>query len=189
MSAVAANAPLPQGRSGGWISSPGWDLFWMFSTLWGAALLLGGSAFLGIASVALAIFFFDRIISVVHAWSTTYMVLFSPLWSAERRQNPRKYVYVPLAIATACVLLGLYVAAYQRFPADGRLTAALWGWALYVGVFWVGHFWHFGNQDFGVLSIYRTRAGQTGPLDRCQRRAGSPGRGADPMSRSGGEAP
>jgi len=26
---------------------------------------------------------------------------------------------------------------------------------------WVGHFWHFGNQDFGVLSVYRLRAGQT----------------------------
>jgi hypothetical protein len=33
-------------------------------------------------------------------------------------------------------------------------------------VFWVGHFWHFGNQDFGVLSIYRAKAGQSALHDR-----------------------
>ena len=30
----------------------------------------------------------------------------------------------------------------------------------------VGHFWHFGRQDFGVLSLYRQRAQQVEPLDR-----------------------
>jgi hypothetical protein len=33
-------------------------------------------------------------------------------------------------------------------------------------LFWVGHFWHFGNQDFGVLTLYRAKAGQSRLLDR-----------------------
>jgi hypothetical protein len=149
-----------------WIESPGWDLFWMFSALWGAALLLAGSSFAQVAIVGGTLFVFNRIIATCHSWSTTYMVLFSPLLDGERRAHRTRYVAIPALIAAGALGLGVYVGATQRFPADGRLHAGLWAWMLYIGLFWVGHFWHFGNQDFGVLTLYRARAGQSGMLDR-----------------------
>jgi hypothetical protein len=51
-------------------------------------------------------------------------------------------------------------------PREFPLTRAQSLWVLYLALFWVGHFWHFGNQDFGVLSIYRAKAGQTALRDR-----------------------
>ena len=94
------------------------------------------------------------------------MVVGSSLLAEERRANPAKFVWRPLGIAILAFALGIGVATYQRYPADGSFGPALWIWGLYIGVFWVGHFWHFGNQDFGVLTLYRTRAGQNTWLDR-----------------------
>jgi len=150
----------------GWLQSPAWDAFWMFSALWGGALLLVGSLVQPLMALLLFAFALERLLSVTHAWSTTYMVLGSPLLADVRRANRRKYLVVPLAIVSVALALGLYVGAYQRYPENGRVSWDLWAWGLYLLLFWVGHFWHFGNQDFGVLTIYRERAGQTRWIDR-----------------------
>jgi hypothetical protein len=165
-SVTAVGGIAPARGGGGWIGSPGWDFFWMFAALWGGALLLAGASVFGLAAFAALVFLSERIVSIAHSWSTTYMVLFSPLLAAERRSRPRKFVWIPLAIALGAFALGLFVAGWQRFPADGSFGLSLWGFGLYIALFWVLHFWHFGNQDFGVLSLYRGRAGQTRMLDR-----------------------
>ena len=138
----------------------------MFSAFWAGALLLGFSLALPTIGVAMLFLPLNRFLSVFHSWSTTFMVLRSSLLAEERRADPRKYIVVPALIAVFCLGLGLYVAAAQRYPVDGRVTWALWPWGLYLALFWVGHFWHFGNQDFGVLTLYRVRAGQSRQLDR-----------------------
>lgn len=149
-----------------WIQSPAWDLFWMFSGLWGAALLLLGSGLPWLGGGVLALFVLQRGLATAHAWSTTWMVMGSSLLADERRADRRKYLWNPLAIAVAAFALGIGVATGQRYPADGSFGPELWVWALYIGLFWVGHFWHFGNQDFGVLTLYRVRAGQDDWRDR-----------------------
>jgi hypothetical protein len=170
MAAASAveTAPRTELRLGAaWIGSPGWDAFWMFSALWGAALLLAGGLFVEVTVLATALFLLNRFVSIAHSWSTTYMVLFSPLLRAQRRSRPTRFVRIPLAITALSFGLGLGVAGWQRFPADGAFHAGLWVFALYIGLFWIGHFWHFGNQDFGVLTLYRIRAGQLRPFDRA----------------------
>ncbi len=166
MSAATTAQPLAASRPTDWVRSPAWDLFWMFSAVWGAAIFFGGSLLTETAALAALFFAGNRILSSYHAWSTTYLVLASPLLEEERRRRPRKFLVAPLLIAALAFALGMSVAYTQRFPADGRFDASLWPFALYIGLFWVGHFWHFGRQDFGVLTIYRSRAGQTGALDR-----------------------
>lgn len=166
MVAIPAPAPAQAFHRRGWIQSPAWDLFWMFSALWGAALILLGTATQPVMSVVLVAFALDRLVSVAHAWSTSYMVLFSPLLAEERRANPRRYRWVPASIVAFSLALGVVVSATQRYPASGEPSADQGLFALYIGLFWVGHFWHFGNQDFGVLNIYRTLAGQGRPIDR-----------------------
>ena len=129
----------------------------------------GFGAGIGVEGAALALLATDRIISTAHAWSTTGMVLGSSLLAEERRARPGKFIVAPLAIVALSLGLGLLVALGPRFPANGQFTPALWGFALYVSLFWVGHFWHFGQQDFGVLSLYRARAGQTATDRRIDR--------------------
>jgi hypothetical protein len=164
--AIEAGAALPRYGSRGWIQSPAWDLFWMFSAVWGGALLLALTRFGEAAAVAAALFAGNRLLSMFHSWSTTYMVLGSSLLREERRRSPQTYVVAPLLITSLGLAVGVAVGTSVRFPADGRLTLALWPFLLYILLFWVGHFWHFGNQDFGVLTLYRARAGQGSARDR-----------------------
>jgi len=166
MTAIPAPAAAARSPHAGWIQSPAWDLFWMFSSLWGAALLFVGWTLSPVMTFVALLLLAQRFISVLHSWSTTYMVLFSPLLAQERRTDRRRYVWTPLGIALASLALGLIVASTQRFPANGQLTWTLAPFALYILVFWIGHFWHFGNQDFGVLTLYRSKAGQGDPLER-----------------------
>jgi hypothetical protein len=166
MVSATASSRLPRARAGGWISSPVWDFFWMFAALWGGAVLLVGSSAFGLAAAAASVFVAERLVSIAHSWSTTWMVLFSPLLAHERRHRRAKFVWIPLGITVAAFALGLFVAGWQRFPASGRLGPELWAFGLYISLFWVLHFWHFGNQDFGVLSLYRGRAGQARMIDR-----------------------
>jgi hypothetical protein len=166
MATATAVGRLSPAASRHWIGSPGWDFFWMFAALWGGALLLASGAVYGLAAVAAVAFVGERLVSIAHSWSTTWMVLASPLLAGERGRRRVEFTWLPLAIAIGAFALGLYVAGWQRFPADGALAPRLWPFALYISLFWVLHFWHFGNQDFGVLSLYRGRAGQTRPIDR-----------------------
>ena len=166
MASATAVGELASAPSNRWIGSPIWDFFWMFAALWGGGLLLASGSVFGLAAVAAVAFVGERLVSIAHSWSTTYMVLFSPLLASERRRRRIEFTWLPLAIVLGSLALGLFVAGWQRFPADGALGPGLWAFMLYISLFWVLHFWHFGNQDFGVLSLYRGRARQTRPLDR-----------------------
>jgi hypothetical protein len=118
------------------------------------------------AEAAGVLFAANTLIALCHSWSTTYVVLGSPLLREVRRANRRKFLLVPAAIVLGSFALGLLVTGSDALPRSVPLGAAQWPWALYLAAFWVGHFWHFGNQDFGVLTIYRGRAGQSGLRDR-----------------------
>ena len=152
---------------GNWISSPAWDSFWMFSALWGSALLLLlASLGLGLARAGALLFVINVWLALCHSWSTTWMVLGSPLFRELRRSDRRKYLWTPLAVVAGSFALGVLVSETGSLPRELPLDPTLWLWGLYLALFWVGHFWHFGNQDFGVLSLYRAKAGQTGERDR-----------------------
>jgi hypothetical protein len=166
MASATAVGHAPQAATRQWIGSRVWDCFWMFAALWGGFLLLAGGSVFGLAAVAAVAFIGERLVSIAHSWSTTWMVLGSPLLAGERDRRRLEFVWIPLAITLCAFALGVYVAGWQRFPADGALGPGLSPFVLYISLFWVLHFWHFGNQDFGVLSLYRGRAGQTRPLDR-----------------------
>src|SRR5262245_57014961 len=102
-------------RSTLWIRSPLWDGLWIFAGLWAppactrAALAWGAitgtpatldAPGLDIQSVALIYL----PLSILHRISTTYAVLGTPLLREDIRQNPRRYLYIPLAILVGCVL-------------------------------------------------------------------------------------
>jgi hypothetical protein len=94
------------------------------------------------------------------------VVIASRVLREARRRNRVKFTLVPLAVALGSLALGYAIGVSGGFPREFPLTSAQSLWVLYLALFWIGHFWHFGNQDFGVLSIYRAKAGQTALRDR-----------------------
>jgi hypothetical protein len=160
--AVAATTTTPQLRATGWwVSSARWDLFWMFSALWGSALLGALVLAIGVVRVHPIVVSLGLLLALFHSWSTTYVVLASPVLREARRRNRLKFTTLPIAVVAGSLALGWAVGATGGLPRQFPLTSEQSLWALYLALFWIGHFWHFGNQDFGVLSIYRAKAGQT----------------------------
>lgn len=166
MKVTASAIPAAKAQSRGWVRSPIWDLFWMFSALWSMALLLGLSEAIGFRRAWILFALPSGALAVWHSWSTSYMVLGSPLFKEQRGSNPLRYRVYPLLIVGLSMSLGIGMVLSHRYPTGGPFGLEVWPWGLYLILFWVGHFWHFGNQDFGVLSIYRAKAGQTRPIDR-----------------------
>jgi hypothetical protein len=163
---AATTAPSLRLSRGNWISSPAWDAFWMFSAVWGSAILLILSGGIGMAAAGGILFAANMFIAMCHSWSTTYVVLGSPLLREARRADRRKFAVIPLAIVLGSFALGLLVSETGALPASTPLGLQQWPWGVYLALFWVGHFWHFGNQDFGVLTLYRLKAGQKSLRDR-----------------------
>jgi len=139
---------VPKAR---WIQSFWWDSFWMLSAIWLTLIVVvAGVGFKKAFVTATFLFSFQHALAVAHSWSTTYIVLFSKFFKEERKTRATRYVWWPLALAGVGLALGLAVA----------YGGLLWIYP-YLLIYWAGHFWHFGRQDFGVLSVYRQRAGQT----------------------------
>jgi len=105
-------------------------------------------------------------LGVLHRLSSTYTVLATPILRDEKRANPKRYLYVPLAIALACLVLGQGFAFHSVFSFMPTAHGQLWAFFVlaYVMILWER--WHFCMQEFGVLSIYRTRARQFAANDR-----------------------
>ena len=116
--AMVATTSIPALRlgRGNWITSPAWDAFWMFSAVWGSALPLLASAWLGLATAGGILVVFNVFIAICHSWSTTYMVLGSPLRHEQRRRNRGKYTVIPLALVLGSFALGLLVSQTRAFP-------------------------------------------------------------------------
>lgn len=164
---AAAPSLLPRLSAEHWIQSPFWDGFWMFAAIWGSALLFVSAGQWGWSEAATVLFAGNVIIATLHSYSTTFMILGSSRLRQARARQRGRLVYGPIALATGALVLGLYLGWSLGFPRTAAYDGlSLWPWVLYLGLFWVGHFWHFGKQDFGVLSIYRGRAGQVDARSR-----------------------
>jgi hypothetical protein len=158
-----------------WIQSPLWDAIWMFAGLWapaaialiyvGLRLTSGAPAVTGLPDLdlqTLALIYLP--LSVLHRIGTTFCVLGTPILRDDIRQNPGRYLYIPLAIVVGCLVLAqcfVFHSVFSFMPAG-----QLWAFFVlaYVSILWER--WHFCAQEFGVLSIYRARAGQSAPEDK-----------------------
>ena len=139
-----------------WIKSPAWDLVWVLNPLWLAPLVLllaGGHDDVRASPVdtlffvlAVPLWFGHRISS---AWLAYATPAYRPLLATQRL----RFVVAPLAIAVAC--FGLLLAPESVVPMP--LTERVVCFAI-VDYLLVSH--HFAAQHFGLLSLYRARAGR-----------------------------
>jgi hypothetical protein len=163
-----------------WIQSPRWDVWWIFSGLWAPALAACGYGALQVFTSVevpieapppthmMALF---AILGILHRLSPIYTVLFTPILRDAVRADPARFLYVPGAILLGSLLIGQCVVFHASFSFLGSESAQLWAFSLLAAIFIVWDRWHFCMQEFGVLSIYRIRAGQNVPADRAFDRA------------------
>jgi len=151
-----------------WIKSPAWDLVWVLNALWLSPLVLllargyddvragpvDGLFFV----LAVPLWFGHRVSS---AWLAYLTPAYRPLLATQRL----RFVVAPIAILVACFALLLAPESVLPMPFGERVV-----WFAILNYVLVSH--HFAAQHFGLLSLYRARAGRaadrrTRRLDQC----------------------
>ena len=140
-----------------WIKSPAWDLVWVLNALWLAPLVLllarghddvRASPVDGLFfALAVPLWFGHRVSS---AWLAYATPAYRPLLATQRL----RFVVAPLAIAVACFALLLAPESVLPMPLTERVI-----WLAIVDYLLVSY--HFAAQHFGLLSLYRARAGRS----------------------------
>jgi len=139
-----------------WIKSPAWDLVWVLNALWLAPLVfllawghndVRASPVDGLFfALAVPLWFGHRVSS---AWLAYATPAYRPLLATQRL----RFVVAPLAIGAACFALLLAPESVLPMPLAERVVClAVLDYLL------VSH--HFASQHFGLLSLYRARAGR-----------------------------
>ena len=157
----AGRGTRAQGKTSIWIRGPWWDSFWILSglPLAGALLLLSPSIYLVLAVTIL----------LEHAHFISPMTL---AWShsgfrALMARRPMKFIGVPLAIIAATTTIGVLT---SRFVPDLKVDVGTFvrvydfadykqPFVMLVVLYFLWNNYHFGMQNFGVLSIYRVKSG------------------------------
>jgi hypothetical protein len=150
--ATAVTRPLP------WVRGPAWDAAWLLSGVWLAPLVLllsarGGDPKEGPLD---ALYFgLTALFWLGHRVGSTWLAYCTTAYRPLRRAEPVRFTVVPIAIAAVCFAAIL--------PSDGALP---WTRAERVMGFVIVDYllvtYHFASQHFGVLSLYRVRAGGAG---------------------------
>lgn len=154
-----------------WISSPAWDLTWIFSPIWTLAIMGAATALLAASGTRVDDLFslpfvvgLFLVLGVYHRLTTTFGVLGTPFFRAELRRTPVRLLVVPAAIVLLTFLGAFSFAFGSELSWLPRGEYA--GFFVLVTVYLCWDLWHFAMQEFGLLSIYRTRAGQRDRSDR-----------------------
>jgi hypothetical protein len=139
-----------------WIKSPAWDLVWVLNALWLGPLVLllawghddvRASPVDGLFfALTVPLWFGHRVAS---AWLVYATPAYRPLLAAQRL----RFVVAPLAVAVGCFALLLAPESVLPMPLSERVV-----WLGALNYLLVSH--HFAAQHFGLLSLYRARAGR-----------------------------
>ena len=152
------------GFSAGWIRSGPWDGFWILGAFWLAplvAFLMRDGELAGFDRVDTVYFVLTVAFWIGHRVSSTYLAYcttaYRPLLTTQRV----RFVWVPLAITVLVALLLVPPDDAWPWTRLERVTAlAIVDYVLVT--------YHFAAQHYGLLSLYRLRAGQA--RSRARRR-------------------
>ena len=135
-----------------WLRSPLWDSVWILSGLW---LIIPATLLVQAPSVLLTVLLVGTaLLWLSHRFATVYSSFFTPAYRPLLRSQKTRFVLLPVAILTATILFCLA-------PQSVFGLAPLHKLQILGTIFFVVNTYHFGVQHYGVLSIYRIRAGQS----------------------------
>jgi len=144
----------PKSSSSSWVRGPVWDGFWILSALWLAPIvLLLAHGYSNPESSPLDLLYFGltALFWIGHRLSSTYLAYCTEAYRPLLRQQPIRFVLLPLVITAACFAIFLPADSALPWTREERLI----GLAI-VDYAWVTY--HFAAQHFGALSLYRSRA-------------------------------
>jgi len=153
--------------STGWVRGPLWDGFWMLSALWLAPiilLLVHGYSNPESSPLDLLYFGLTALFWIGHRLSSTYLAYCTEAYRPLLREQPMRFVVLPLLVTAGCFALFLPADSTLPWTREERLIGlAIVDYACVT--------YHFAAQHFGALSLYRSRADrgsciQTRRLDR-----------------------
>jgi TonB family protein len=165
---IGAVAPwVRKSSSSSWVRGPLWDGFWILSALWLAPIvLLLANGYSNPESSPLDLLYFGltALFWIGHRLSSTYLAYCTEAYRPLLRQQPIRFVLLPLLITVGCFALFLPADSVLPWTREERLIGlAIIDYACVT--------YHFAAQHFGALSLYRSRADrnwciQTRRLDR-----------------------
>ncbi|MFZ0916596.1 MAG: hypothetical protein WAN04_06855 [Candidatus Udaeobacter sp.] len=154
---IGTAAPWVRKSSSAWVRGPVWDGFWMLSALWLAPIILWlAHGYSNPESSPLDLLYFGltALFWIGHRLSSTYLAYCTEAYRPLLRQQPVRFVALPILITAACFALFLPADSALPWTREERLI----GLAI-VDYAWVTY--HFASQHFGALSLYRSRAGRS----------------------------
>ena len=139
-----------------WIKSPAWDLVWVLNALWLAPLvflLARGHEHVRTSPVDLLFFALTVPLWLGHRVSSAWLAYATPAYRPLLAKQRLRFVVVPLAVAVTCFAVLLAPESVLPMPLTERVV-----WLAVVDYVFVSY--HFAAQHFGLLSLYRVRAGR-----------------------------
>src|SRR6266478_4807708 len=164
---IGTAAPWVRKCSSTWVRGPVWDGFWMLNALWLAPIvLLLAHGYSNPESSPLDLLYFGltALFWIGHRLSSTYLAYCTEAYRPLLREQPIRFVALPLLITAGCFALFLPADSALPWTREERLIGlAIIDYACVT--------YHFAAQHFGALSLYRSRADrasciQTRRLDR-----------------------
>ena len=154
---IGTAAPWVRRCSSLWVRGPLWDGFWILSALWLAPIVLflaHGYSNPESSPLDLLYFGLTALFWIGHRLSSTYLAYCTEAYRPLLRQQPIRFVLLPLLITAGCFALFLPADSALPWTREERLI----GLAI-IDYAWVTY--HFAAQHFGALSLYRSRAERT----------------------------
>ena len=139
-----------------WIKSPAWDLVWVLNALWLAPLVLVlARGYDEVRASPVDALFFALTVPLWfgHRLSSAWLAYATPAYRPLLATQRLRFVVAPLAIAVACFAVLLAPESVLPMPLTERVV-----WFAVLDYLLVSH--HFAAQHFGLLSLYRARAGR-----------------------------
>ena len=139
-------------NQGPWLRSAVWDGFWMLSGLWLLPLLAVFAVVPGALKSLLIVA--TLLLWLSHRFATTYNAFCTPAYRSLVSEQRGRFLWLPGVIV-------LLTFGFAYVPCTLVLLDP-WDKIQVLGtIFFVYNSYHFGVQHYGVLSIYRIRAGQS----------------------------
>ena len=155
----AAPAPLAAAPRR-WIHGPAWDLVWILNPLWlGPVVLALAHGHERVRDSAVDALFFALTVALWfgHRISSAWLAYLTPGYRPLLATQRLRFVIGPLAIAIACFAVLLAPEDMLPIPLPERVV-----WLAVLDYLLVSY--HFAAQHFGLLSLYRSRAGRASDL-------------------------
>jgi len=139
-----------------WIKSPAWDLVWVLNALWLAPLaflLAHGHEHVRTSPVDMLFFALTVPLWLGHRVSSAWLAYATPAYRPLLATQRLRFVVIPSVVAVACFAVLLAPEDVVSMPLTERVV-----WLAVLDYLLVSY--HFAAQHFGLLSLYRARAGR-----------------------------